>query len=210
MRRALGLVFAQVVLVVLAATPALAHVSVSPSEVSEGSFATLTFRVPNESETESTTALEIVLPEAAELRSVSVQPTPGWETTVERAGDTVTSVAWTGGEIGPGEFQEFTIAVGPVPEVDVLELKTLQTYEDGNVVRWIDPVVEGEDEPDHPAPTAVVVDGDGAGDEHGGDAGTSDGEDGTDPVTFAALLLAGAAAMAAVAALIFATTRAPA
>ena len=208
MRRALGLAFA---LVVLAATPALAHVSVSPSEVSEGSFATLTFRVPNESETESTTALEIVLPEAAELRSVSVQPTPGWETTVERAGDTVTSIAWTGGEIGPGEFQEFTIAVGPVPEVDVLEFKTLQTYADGEVVRWIDPVVEGEDEPDHPAPTAVVVHGDGdGGDEHGDGAATSDGEDGTDPVTFALLLLAGAAAMAAVAALIYATKRAPA
>jgi hypothetical protein len=48
-RRALALAFA---LVLLAATPAFAHVSVSPSEVAEESYATLTFRVSNESDSE--------------------------------------------------------------------------------------------------------------------------------------------------------------
>lgn len=206
MRRALALAFA---LVVLAATPAFAHVSVSPSEVAGGSYAKLTFRVPNESDTESTTAIEIVLPEAAPFQSVSVKPTPGWESTVERNGDAVTSIIWEGGEIGPGEFQEFELSVGPVPDVDVLEFKALQTYSDGEVVRWIDPVVEGEDEPDHPAPTATVGDGGDGGHGDGAAAG-DDGADGTDPLAFAALLVAGAAAVAAVAALIFATKRAPA
>ena len=208
MRRALGLAFA---LVVLTATPALAHVSVTPDEVSEGSFATLTFRVPNESDTASTSAFEIVLPETAPFTSVSVKPAPGWETTVERDGDTVTSILWDGGEIGPGEFQEFDVSVGPVPEVDVLEFKALQTYDDGEVVRWIDPVVEGEDEPDNPAPTASVVSGESDDDGHGETtAADDDGEHGTDPAEFAALLLAGLAVVAAVAALIFATKRAPA
>ena len=208
MKRTIGLAFA---LVLLAATPAFGHVSVNPAEVAEGGFVKLTFRVPNESDTESTTGLEIVLPETATFGSVSVKPTPGWQATVARDGDTVTGVTWAGGEIKPGEFQEFDISVGPVPEVDVLEFKALQTYSDGEVVRWIDPVVEGEEEPEHPAPTAVVVEG--TGDDHGEAAVTDtgdDGEDGTEPAAFAALLIAGVALVAAVAALIFARKRPPA
>lgn len=205
MRRALGLAL---VLVVVTATPSLAHVTVHPSEVTEGSFATLTFRVPNESDTASTTSLEIVLPEGAPFRSVSVKPTPGWSVTVDRDGDTLRGITWEGDEIAPGEFQEFDISVAPVPEVEVLEFKAVQTYSDGEVVRWIDPVIEGE-EADHPAPTATVVEGEGTGD-HGEAADASDGEDGTDPVTFAALFAAGVALMAAVAALIFARVREPA
>lgn len=54
-----------------------------------------------------------------------------------------------------------------------------------------------------PATAGEVVD---QGDEHVED----DGRDGTDPVAFATLLVAGMAAVAAMAALIFATKRAPA
>lgn len=210
MRRAIVVAFA-FALVLVSATPALAHVTIDPGEVTEGGFTKLTFRVPNESDTASTTSLEVVLPEAAPFRSVSVRPTPGWTVAVERNADTVTGITWSGGEIKPGAFEEFAISVGPVPDVDVLEFKALQTYSDGEVVRWIDPV-DGAEEPEHPAPTANVVDGDGGG-EHGEEAtsrGDDSGADGTDPAAFAALLLAGLALIAAVAAAIFATRRAPA
>jgi uncharacterized protein YcnI len=151
------------------------------------------------------------MPEAAPFESVSVRPTPGWTVTIDRDGDTVRGITWEGGEIAPGEFQEFDISVGPVPDVDVLEFKAVQTYSDGEVVRWIDPV-DGEEEPEHPAPTATVVDGEDDGG-HGVAASGADGDDGvdgTDPVAFAALLLAGLALIAAVAALVFARVRQPA
>ena len=45
--------------------------------------------------------------------------------------------------------------------------------------------------------------------EDGDDHGEDDGRDGTDPVAFATLLVAGMAAVAAVTALIFVTKRAP-
>lgn len=61
----------------------------------------------------------------------------------------------------------------------------------------------------HPAPAVDLV----AGEEGEHSAGRADdgddGRDGTDPAAFAALLLAGGAAVAAMAALIFATKRAP-
>jgi uncharacterized protein YcnI len=209
MRRAVVLAFA---LLLASAGPAFAHVTVNPSEVTQGRFTKLTFRVPNESDTERTTALEIVLPEAAPFRSVSVKPVPGWIVTVERDGDdSVTGITWAGGEIGPGEFQEFDISVGPVPDVDVLEFKALQTYSDGEVVRWIDSVVDGEEEPEHPAPRATVIGASGGshGEATSSSDGDDDGADGTEPAAFAALVLAGAALVAALAALIFARRRPP-
>jgi hypothetical protein len=33
----------------------------------------------------------------------------------------------------------------------------LQTYSDGNIVRWIDETVEGQPEPEHPAPVLKLT-----------------------------------------------------
>jgi uncharacterized protein YcnI len=225
-KKVLGLALA---LVLLTAAPAYAHVTVNPSEVAEGSFAKLTFRVPNESDSVSTTQLEVVFPEAIPFASARTKPVPGWTAEIVMDGDRVASIIWTGGEIGPSEFQEFDISLGPIPEADVIQFGALQTYSDGEVVRWIDPVVDGEEEPEHPAPTLTIVEGDG---EHGHDAGATDGEDdedesgeeataaadvdpdddaenGTDTITFVALFVAGAALIAAVAALIMGRKRPP-
>lgn len=221
MKKVLGLA---ALLVLLTAAPALAHVTVNPSEVAAGDFTKLTFRVPNESDTASTVGLEVVFPEAAPFQFVSVRPTAGWTHTVAQTDEAITSITWEGGEIAPGEFQEFEISLGPVPEVGKLEFKALQTYSDGEVARWIDPVVEGEDEPDFPAPTVTVTDGEGDGDAHGGGDGEDedgvasaaadvdpddDAEHGTDTVAFIALFVGGVALVAAVAALVMARQRIP-
>jgi uncharacterized protein YcnI len=204
------------VVVFLGATPARAHVTVSPSEVAEGEFTVLTFQVPNESDTASTVAIEVVFPEAAPFRFVSVKPVPGWVHSIVANGDTVTGITWEGSEIAPGEFQQFEVSIGPIPDVDVLEFKAVQTYDDGEVVRWIDPTVEGEDEPEHPAPRASVLPAGGEGDAHGnGGGGTAaadpddDGVDGTDTATFIALVVAGASMVTAVAAVVMARNRVP-
>jgi uncharacterized protein len=209
MRRVIGLAFA---LVLLSASPAFAHVAVSPSEVPEGEAAQLTFRVPNESDSASTTSVEIAMPADRTFDFVSAKAVPGWTIDTAKDGDTITSITWSGGEIAPGQFDEFSIVVGPVEGTGELAFRAVQTYSDGEVVRWIDPMVEGEEEPEHPAPTAMVVAG--SGDEHGGEAaassGDDEGEDGTDPAAFIALAVAGVALIAAVTALIFARKRPPA
>jgi uncharacterized protein YcnI len=148
-------------------SPAAAHVTVNPGTATQGGYAKLTFRVPNEKATASTVKLEIQMPADAPVASVSIRPVPGWTVEVQRRtldepvsahGAQITEVVdvitWTaepGAEIGPGQFQEFDISAGPLPEVDQMVFKALQHYSDGDIVRWIDEPQEGV-ELDRPAP----------------------------------------------------------
>ena len=68
----------------LAAPPALAHVTANPSEASKGGFAKVSFRVPNERGDASTVKVEIQLPPEHPIANVSTKPTPGWQATVQR------------------------------------------------------------------------------------------------------------------------------
>jgi uncharacterized protein YcnI len=207
-KRTIGLAVA---LLVLLAAPASAHVSANPGTVEAGEAAAITFRVPNETSDANTTSVEIFLPTNAKFEFVSVKSIAGWTHTETGSGDSVTAVKWSGGTIAPGEYQEFSLSFGPVT-AGTLEFKALQTYDNGEVVRWIDPTVEGEDEPEHPAPTVTVTkeaaDGGSPTANEASDTG-DDGADGTDLATFAALALGGVALVAALAALIMGRRRIP-
>jgi uncharacterized protein len=153
------------------ALPASAHVTVNPKEAPKGSFATLTFNVPNEKDDASTTKVEVNLPTDHPIASVSVEPVPGWQVAVQKSKlaqplqsddgevtDAVSQITWSGGQITPGQFQRFVISVGPLPEnTNSLVFKALQTYSDGDVVRWIETAAPGGEEPEHPAPTLQLT-----------------------------------------------------
>jgi uncharacterized protein YcnI len=156
------------------AAPAAAHVTVSPREATQGGYGRVAFRVPTESDTASTTKVEVNFPEDAAVASVSTMPVPGWTVQVERrtvdpplevhgsqVTEAVSKITWTAtgdAAIKPGEFQEFPVSMGPLPEVDRMVFKTLQTYSDDNVVRWIEePPVGGGEEPDSPAPVLTLT-----------------------------------------------------
>jgi uncharacterized protein YcnI/predicted anti-sigma-YlaC factor YlaD len=169
-----GLVVLAVVAGALAVgAPAAAHVSVDPREAAQGGFARLAFRVPTESDTLSTTKVEVYLPEESPVTSVSTMPVPGWtvevtrtalDEPIEREDSTITEVVsvltWTADDddaaIAPGEFGEFPVSLGPLPEVDQLVFKALQTYSDGSVVRWIEEPADGA-ELEHPAPVLTLT-----------------------------------------------------
>ena len=55
----------------------------------------------------------------------------------------------------------------------LLLFPAVQTYANGEAVRWIDEPVEGEEEPEHPAPALTLVDPEGEGD----DAAAADAAD---------------------------------
>jgi len=163
------------VCLVLVAAPGWAHVTVNPDTATQGGYTALSFRVPTESDSASTTKVQVFLPQDHPLASVSVKPHPGWHAKVVTkklatplstddgpVTEGVFSVTWTPDgrqdAIAPGEYDEFDISVGPLPDVSSLTFKTLQTYSDGTVVRWIDPpAAEGQPEPEHPAPTLALV-----------------------------------------------------
>jgi uncharacterized protein YcnI len=132
------------------AGPASAHVTVQPGEAVQGSYTKLTFRVPNESDTAATVKLEVELP--ASIDGARTKPVPGWTATVDGR-----TIRWEGGRVEPGQFQEFDISVGPLPEVDQLVFKAVQTYSDGSEARWIEETVDGEEEPERPAPVLTLT-----------------------------------------------------
>jgi len=152
--------------------PASAHVTVNPREATQGGYAKLAFRVPNERDNASTTKVEVNIPPESAIASVSVRPTPGWTATVakgkpatplkahgEEINEVVSKITWTaaaGSEVKPGQFQEFEVSAGPLPEVDQIVFKALQTYSNNEVVRWIEEPASGT-EPEHPAPVLKLA-----------------------------------------------------
>ncbi|WP_049567501.1 YcnI family protein [Streptomyces sp. SBT349] len=182
------------------AAPAQAHVTVDPDEAEQGGYTTLNVRVPNESDTASTVSVEMHLDMENPLASVRPQAVPGWEVEVETAeletpienhGNQITEapsvIRWTGGEIEPGMFQQFPLSVGPLPETtEHLVLRTIQTYDDGEVARWIEPPAEDGSEPEDPAPVLHLMpaaDAEGteaAADAEGDDGANADAEDAQD------------------------------
>ncbi|GAA1806517.1 YcnI family protein [Luedemannella flava] len=177
MRRILlraGAALAAVGAVVLAtASPAAAHVTVNAANATQGGYAKVAFRVPNERDNAGTVKLEISLPADAPVASVSLRPQAGWTATTEKTTlatplkvhdrevkEVVSKITWTadkGVQIKPGEFQEFEASLGPLPEVDQLIFKALQTYSTGEVVRWIDEPATDGSSPEHPAPVLKLA-----------------------------------------------------
>ena len=160
-------------LALLPVATASAHVRVTPDNPTAGGFSALTFRVPNESATAGTVKLSVALPKDTPFLYVSTKPVPGWTAAatktklakpVESYGTTLTEavseVTWTadkGTSIGPGEYQEFSLSVGPLPDPGTVLLPTTQTYSDGTVVAWDQPTPATGEEPEHPAPAIEVV-----------------------------------------------------
>ncbi len=144
------------------AAPAAAHVTVQPGEAEQGGYGAFAFRVPNERDDAGTVALSVTLPAEHPIRSVRTKPMPGWTAALTKDGETVRTITWTAGpgvRIAPGEYQEFEVSAGPLPEdADALVLPAVQTYDSGEVVAWDAPPTEGE-EPEHPAPVLELVPG---------------------------------------------------
>ncbi|MGY1496266.1 YcnI family protein [Streptomyces sp. QTS52] len=158
--------------VLAAAGAASAHVTVHPESYAKGATdGVLTFRVPNEEDTASTTKVQVFLPTDHPVLGVLVTPEAGWTAKVTTTRlktpiktddgtitDAVSEITWSGGRIRNGEYADFDVAFGQLPDnTDQLAFKTLQTYSDGNVVRWIETAQEGQDEPENPAPTLKLT-----------------------------------------------------
>ena len=161
------------------AAPAAAHVTVNPDTAAQGGYAKVTFRVPNESDDTNTTKVEVNLPIDTPFASVSLKPVAGWTMAAQKSkltqpidahgtqiSEAVTKITWTAvgdAAVKPGQFQEFDVSLGPLPKVDQVVFKALQTYSDGTIVRWIDEPTTDGTEPEKPAPvlklTAAAAEG---------------------------------------------------
>lgn len=161
---------------VLSSGTASAHVTarVIGESAEQGGYTKITFRVPNEDDVAGTVKLEIQLPTDTPITSLRTAPMAGWTAQVTKTAldepvtvhgaevtEAVSSVVWTaapGVRINPGEFAEFEVSGGPLPETDQLIIPAIQTYDNNEVVSWSEPPpAEGEDEPARPAPVVALT-----------------------------------------------------
>ncbi|MEU2896039.1 DUF1775 domain-containing protein [Streptomyces sp. NPDC001273] len=147
-----ALTAAAFVVTVATAGPAAAHAEVE----AEGARAldqnvALTFSAASESGSAGITKLEVVLPKGITPGDVTYKEGPdGWKLAPTSRGYTV-----SGPKLAVGEDAEYVVTVRQLPDAESLVFKTLQTYSDGKVDRWIE--LDDEESGDghghgHPAP----------------------------------------------------------
>jgi periplasmic copper chaperone A len=159
-----------------------AHVTLQPEQAPAGGFARLDVRVPNERDDAGTTKVDVQFPPGFVF--ASYEPVPGWtvkmtkrklaqpvEAEGEQISEEVARITWTGdgktGIVRPGQFQDFGLSVGlPDKPGTKLTFKALQTYSNGEVVRWI-----GAPNAEEPAPQVELTASEG---EHGAAAKPAD------------------------------------
>jgi len=151
------------------AAPALGHVTVPDgAAVPSGSSSVIHLRVPHGCDGAATDTIEVQLPDGV----VSAKPehVPGWTLEVESVesapyaeyGTTKTErvgvIRWSGGDLPDFAFYDFGIrATFLLDPGTVVGIPVVQKCGDAEIA-WIEPVVEGQAEPEHPAPTITIGD----------------------------------------------------
>lgn len=167
------------------APAASAHVTANPAEAPADGYTMVKFRVPHGCEESATTKLSIQIPDG--VVSVTPEAVPGWEVSVvegpyeepvllhgEEVTEGVKEVTWTGGPLDAHQFADFGLSMKmPPAEGETLWFPAVQTCEQGETA-WITIPVEGEEEPDTPAPGVTLVAASGG---HGSDDDTTSSDD---------------------------------
>ncbi|MFG2335366.1 DUF1775 domain-containing protein [Streptomyces yangpuensis] len=136
------------VLLGLSAGPAAAHAGVTASDPRAlAENVTLSFTSEAESDSAGIAELRVVLPKGIAPDAVTLKDAPeGWKLTATPDGYSIGGTA-----LATGTDAEYSITVRQLPDEKSLVFKTLETYGDGKVSRWIE-VPKGGEKVDNPAP----------------------------------------------------------
>jgi uncharacterized protein YcnI len=136
------------------AAPAWAHVQVSADKAQAGATdVTVTFTGEAESSKAGIKSERVVLPDGITPQQVRLGKAPrGWAYTSASDGFTVGGMA-----LPIGTDAVWSVVVDRLPTgATELPFKTIETYGDGEAVRWIEIPVPGQAAPDNPAPVLEV------------------------------------------------------
>ncbi|WP_254406952.1 DUF1775 domain-containing protein [Streptomyces sp. GMY02] len=148
LRRCGVTVAAATVVVAAGAGPAAAHAEVTASDPRAlAENVTLNFTSEAERSEAGIKELRIVLPQGIAPDTVALKEAPkGWKLTATADGYTVGGAA-----LAAGTDAEHSITVRQLPDAKSLVFKTVETYSDGDVSRWIEVPGDGE-KAENPAP----------------------------------------------------------
>jgi Domain of unkown function (DUF1775) len=152
--RAATIIVAAVAVLVAAASPAFAHVEATIDNPQAGATnVTLTLTAEAESATAGISGIEVALPAGITAGQVTLKTGPaGWTMSPTSLG-----VAIAGNALPVGTDAQTALGIATLPATaTVLVFKTLVTYSDGHIDRWIDETTPGAAEPEHPAPTVSL------------------------------------------------------
>jgi uncharacterized protein YcnI len=139
------------------AGPALAHVEVSADKTQAGATdVTLTFSGEAENPKAGIKSERVVLPTGIAPADVTLVTAPaGWTFSVAADGFTVGGKA-----LKVGTDAVWKVKIAKLPDGQTrLSFKTLETYGNGDISRWIEIQQAGQDEPDNPAPLLTLKPG---------------------------------------------------
>ena len=143
-----------------------------PGTAPKGAEITLGFRVPNEEATASTVKVQIFFPSDPPVLGVDPEEAPGWTNpdSYRAAQPAHEHRRWPHHQLRQrGGLVRRINTPRPLPGVlrpgpaaaddhrNQVVFKALQTYSDGNVVRWIQTTPPGGPVPDHPAPVLTLT-----------------------------------------------------
>jgi periplasmic copper chaperone A len=148
--------FVIITLVVLAATPATAHVSLEKRQASVGSYYKAVFAVPHGCAGSPTVKLRVQIPEG--VIGIKPMPKPGWtletvkgkyateyEFHGSKLSEGIKEVVWSGGKLADDNFDEFIFSsflTQSLKPDTTLYFPVVQECEQG-VSRWIDIPAQG-------------------------------------------------------------------
>ena len=162
---------------------AAAHVTIQPNTAPAGGFTRLDVRVPNERDDKGTVKVDVQMPPGFVF--ASYEPVPGWSVKITKEkldkpieieglelNEQIARITWTGdpeqaaASSRPASSRtSASRSRSPTAKPGAeLTFKALQTYEGGEIVRWI-----GPEDADEPAPTVTLTAG-GEGGGHGAPA----------------------------------------
>ncbi|MGN6696189.1 MAG: YcnI family copper-binding membrane protein [Aquihabitans sp.] len=133
----------------LIAGPASAHIHTDPEEVKAGTENTVGFVIEHGCDGSPTTKIELQLPDG--VTGISAEDQDGFTASVD--GQVVT---FDGGTLPDGTEQAFAATFTAPTEAGTIDIPRVQTCEVGET-SWIEPEVEGQPEPEYPAPQLVIA-----------------------------------------------------
>jgi uncharacterized protein YcnI len=155
MRRTLRpclIVFVALVWLVLDAAPAWAHAEFEDDSVPANSDTELVIKVPVEEEGTSNVDVQVAMADG--WQAIGCQAQPSWTCKIEVTDGRQTVHFTKAAGAAAGEDERFSFTVHSAAGEGTAAFPTVQTYGDGEVVRWI-----GEPGTDNPAPRVELTPG---------------------------------------------------